>query len=398
MAIDLDKYLNYIIPQPRYMGKLKDVGMITADDLETAKQQSLTQGLLGAGLTYLAQPKNQGYGSAAPYIAKSLLGGLDFAQKPYQRLKEDVIMGEKFDSIARDKRQQKALDEVLSQGGLYKQTTTGGERATPYKPVMKDGETIAPDFTAPTYTPKKTTYDFDIGQIDKLVSSGNISAANTLMDIESKRRKALADMRFGQLLSDDQAKALGLRIDKKQKYFRNKEGKPELIQGQMLTDSELSAKRDQYKLITDESGTYYVPKDPRSKLPTLQKTQDGNYVDIGAYTKFKEFKPDIPQQPEIDSTYQALQGFGVDTKIAKQAAPVVRDRAKDLMKKYQQGTGKELLFSQAVEIITKAGNQSGAFDYDNINEFISKDFPINIDFDVDGKPVMFDGEDWRYIE
>jgi hypothetical protein len=189
MAIDLDKYLNYIVPQPRYMGKLKDVGMITADDLATAKQQSLVQGLLGAGLTYLAQPKNQGYGSAAPYVAKSLLGGLEFAQKPYQKLKEDVIMGEKFDAIAREKKQQKALDEVLSSGGLYKETTTGGERTTPYQPVMKDGEAVAPDFTAPTYTPKTTTYDFDLGQIDKLISRGNISAANTLMDIESKRRK-----------------------------------------------------------------------------------------------------------------------------------------------------------------------------------------------------------------
>jgi hypothetical protein len=397
MAIDLDKYLNYIIPQPKYIGKLKDVGMITADDIETAKKQSLAQGLLGAGLTYLAQPKNQGYGSAAPYVAKSLLGGLEYAEKPYQILKEDIILGQKFDALAREKKQQKALDEVLSQGGLYKETTTGGERTTPYKPVMKDGKAIAPDFTAPTYTPKKTTYDFDLGQIDKLISSGNISAANTLMDIEAKRRKTLADMRFGQLLTDDEAKALGLRIDKKQKYFRNKEGKPELIQGQMLTDSEMSAKRDRYKLITDESGTYYVPKDPASKLPVLQKTQDG-YIDIGTYTKFKEYKPDLPKKEEIDAAYMSLKGFGVDNNTSMDAAPVVRDRAKDLMKKYQQGTGKEISFTQAVEIITKAANQSGAFDEKYINEFISKDFPINIDFDVDGKPVMFDGKDWRYIQ
>lgn len=397
MAIDLDKYLNYIVPQPRYMGKLKDVGMITADDLETAKQQSLVQGLLGAGLTYLAQPKNQMYGSAAPYVAKSLLGGLEFAQKPYQRLKEDVIMGEKFDAIAREKRQQKALDEVLSQGGLYKETTTGGERTTPYKPVTKDGEAIAPDFTAPTYTPKKTTYEFDLGQIDKLVSSGNISAANTLMDIEAKRRKALADMRFGQILSDDEAKALGLRVDKRQKYFRNKEGKPELIQGQMLTDSELSAKRDQYKLITDETGTYYIPKDPNSKLNVLQRTESGNLIEVGTYSKFKEFKADIPRKEELDAAYMTLKGFGVDNNTAMDAASVVRDKAKDLMKKYKEGTGQEISFSKAVELITKAAKETGAFDEELIDEFKSE-LPIEIDFDVDGNPMMFDGKNWRYIK
>lgn len=397
MAIDLDKYLNYIVPQPRYMGKLKDVGMITADDLATAKQQSLVQGLLGAGLTYLAQPKNQMYGSAAPYVAKSLLGGLEFAQKPYQKLKEDVIMGEKFDAIAREKKQQKALDEVLSSGGLYKETTTGGERTTPYQPVMKDGEAIAPDFTAPTYTPKTTTYDFDLGQIDKLISSGNISAANTLMDIESKRRKALSDMRFGQILSDEQAQALGLRVDKRQKYFRNKEGKPELIQGQMLTDSELSAKRDQYKLITDETGTYYIPKDPNSKLNVLQRTDSGNLIEVGTYSKYKEFKADIPRKEELDAAYMTLKGFGIDNNTAMDAASVVRDKAKDLMKKYQQGTGQEISFSKAVELITKAAKDTGAFDEEYINEFKSE-LPIEIDFDVDGNPMMFDGKNWRYIK
>jgi len=62
------------------------------------------------------------------------------------------------------------------------------------------------------------------------------------------------------------------------------------------------------------------------------------------------------------------------------------------------GTGKEISFTQAVEIITKAANKTGAFDYKNINEFISEEFPINIDFDVDGKPMMFDGTNWRYVE
>ena len=371
-------------------------GLITSDQLKKAQQQSLFQGLLGTAVGYLAQPKNQNYGSAVPYLAKGYLQGMESAQAPFSNLEKDVLMKEKFADISRERKQREALDKVLSSGGLYKETTTGGEPTTPYKPVMQNGEAVAPSFTPQKYTPQTTTYDFDLSQINKLIESGNISAANTLMDLETKRR-TLGLKNAGKLLSDDEAKLLGLRIDKNQKYFYNKEGKPELIQGQMLSDAELSSKKDQYKMVEDERGVFYIPKDPNSKLPILKAT-DGGTVPVSGYTKFKEYKPDLPQKEEIDAAYMSLKGFGVDNNISASAAPVVRDRAKDLMEKYQQGTGKEISFTQAVEIITKAANKTGAFDYKNINEFISEEFPINIDFDVDGKPMMFDGEKWRYIQ
>ena len=371
-------------------------GLITPEQLKKAQQQSLFQGLLGTAVGYLAQPKNQNYGSAIPYLAKGYLQGMESAQTPFSNLEKDVLMKEKFADISRERKQREALDKVLSSGGLYKETTTGGEPTTPYKPVMQNGEAVAPSFTPQKYTPQTTTYDFDLSQINKLIESGNISAANTLMDLETKRR-TLGLKNAGKLLSDDEAKLLGLRIDKNQKYFYNKEGKPELIQGQMLSDAELSSKKDQYKMVEDERGVFYIPKDPNSKLPILKAT-DGGTVPVSGYTKFKEYKPDLPQKEEIDAAYMSLKGFGVDNNISASAAPVVRDRAKDLMEKYQQGTGKEISFTQAVEIITKAANKTGAFDYKNINEFISEEFPINIDFDVDGKPMMFDGEKWRYIQ
>jgi len=371
-------------------------GLITPDQLKKAQQQSLFRGLLGTAVGYLAQPKNQMYGSAVPYLAKGYLQGMESAQEPFSNLEKDVLMKEKFAEISREKKQREALDKVLSSGGLYKTTTTGGEPTTPYKPVMQNGEAVAPSFTPQKYTPQTTTYDFDLSQINKLIESGNISAANTLMDLETKRR-TLGLKNAGKLLSDDEAKLLGLRIDKNQKYFYNKEGKPELIQGQMLTDAELNAKQDQYNVEVDERGVFYIPKDPTAKLTILQATE-GGAVPAPYYTKFKEYKPDLPQKEEIDAAYMSLKGFGVDNNISASAAPVVRDRAKDLMKKYKAGTGKEISFTQAVEIITKAANKTGAFDYKNINEFISEEFPINIDFDVDGKPMMFDGTNWRYVE
>jgi len=371
-------------------------GLITPEQLKKAQQQSLFQGLLGTAVGYLAQPKNQNYGSAVPYLAKGYLQGMESAQTPFSNLEKDVLMKEKFAEISRERKQREALDKVLSSGGLYKATTTGGEPTTPYKPVIQNGEAVAPSFTPQKYTPQTTTYDFDLSQINKLIESGNISAANTLMDLETKRR-TLAMKNVGKILTDDEAKSLGLSVDRRQKYFYNKENKPELIQGQMLTDAELNARRDQYKVEIDERGVFYIPKDPTAKLPILQATE-GGAVPAPYYTKFKEYKPDLPQKEEIDAAYMSLKGFGVDNNISASAAPVVRDRAKDLMKKYKEGTGKEISFTQAVEIITKAANKTGAFDYKNINEFISEEFPINIDFDVDGKPMMFDGEKWRYIQ
>lgn len=377
-------------------------GLITPDQLKKAQQQSLFQGLLGTAVGYLAQPKNQMYGSAIPYLAKGYMQGMEMAQTPFSNLEKDVLMKEKFSDISRERKQREALDQVLSSGGLYKQTTTGGEPITPYQPVMQNGEVAAPNFTTQKYTPKTTTYDFDLGQINKLIESGNISAANTLMDLETKRR-TLGLKNAGKLLSDDEAKLLGLRIDKNQKYFYNKEGKPELIQGQMLSDAELSSKKDQYKMEVDERGVFYIPKDPTSKLPILQATE-GGAVPVSNYAKFKEYKPYIPEEGEMNVTYATLKGFGVPNDIAAQAAVSVTDKARTLMKQVQKNTGQQITFSQAVEAITKSANESKAFESGFFGDFVSGKFPVNIPIegaegvDKTGKPIVYFQGEWRYLK
>ena len=55
-------------------------GVLTTDQEENLRKQALVGGLLGAGATYLSQPKNQGYGSALPYLAKSYVGGMGTSQ------------------------------------------------------------------------------------------------------------------------------------------------------------------------------------------------------------------------------------------------------------------------------------------------------------------------------
>lgn len=51
-------------------------GILTPEQADKIKSQALFQGGLGAVATYLAQPKNQGYGSALPYLGKAFLGGM----------------------------------------------------------------------------------------------------------------------------------------------------------------------------------------------------------------------------------------------------------------------------------------------------------------------------------
>ena len=91
-------------------------GIATPEQLKQAEQQSLVQGLLGTAVGYLAQPKNQGYGSAIPYLAKGYLQGMQSAQAPYQGLEKDVLMKAKFQDIQREQdiaKQQRQLTEQL---------------------------------------------------------------------------------------------------------------------------------------------------------------------------------------------------------------------------------------------------------------------------------------------
>lgn len=83
--------------QPEYLG-----GLLTTDQQEKLKNQALISGLIGAGATYLATPKNQGYGSALPYIAKSYLGGMQASQGAYNAATENEMNKLKIQKELRD--------------------------------------------------------------------------------------------------------------------------------------------------------------------------------------------------------------------------------------------------------------------------------------------------------
>ena len=403
-------------PNPN-IKKMYDMGLLGKDKYEDVlnktNRQSVFQGLLNTGLSYAAQPKNQGYGSIFPYLAKAGLAGVQAAQSPYDQMGKDAMMSQQLQEMKRQKEKRETVEAVLKDG-LYKETTTGGELKEAYKPVTQKTYTpsglvdtaVAPSFKAPEYTSTKTTYDFDLGQIQKLIQSNALPEAGALMNLEKARRELLKTNQTGMLLNDEQAKSIGLRVDKKQKYFLNKEGKPELVQGQMLTDSEIN--KNDYQLVIDERGTFYVPKDPSSKLSILQQVADNQFVKVPSLTKYKEFKPDIPEEQELNVTYMTLKGANVPDKIAKASVAYVRDKAKELMEQVYRNTGNKLSYSKAVQLIAEEakkipeGFDEASFDEQGIDEFFANRFPTIVKIDgaetlsKSGKVMVFHNGEWHY--
>lgn len=113
MAIDLKNILNYVAPAPSYLGKLKDTGMIEQSDIDQLRNKSVVQGLLTAGLGYLAQPKTGRYGSALPYLGKAGLMGLQAMQQPYEQFGKDIVTTQKLNDLALQSQQRNQTKEQV---------------------------------------------------------------------------------------------------------------------------------------------------------------------------------------------------------------------------------------------------------------------------------------------
>lgn len=121
MAINLQDVFNYVSPQAAYTTKLKNKGLISEEDFSKTQNQSIVQGLLGFGLNYLKQPKNQGYGSTIPYLANSALAGLGASEKPFSQLQSNILTTDKFEKMEKSNklRDNLLLDPRVKGNVLY---------------------------------------------------------------------------------------------------------------------------------------------------------------------------------------------------------------------------------------------------------------------------------------
>ena len=83
--------------QPTYLE-----GLLTPEELQKVQNQAMVQGLLGTAATYLAQPKNQGYGSALPYLGKAYLGGMQSSQGAYDTATQNLLTQGKLAELKRE--------------------------------------------------------------------------------------------------------------------------------------------------------------------------------------------------------------------------------------------------------------------------------------------------------
>ena len=71
---------------------LLDSNLITQDAIDKANRRSIGTGIVTGLASYLAQPKNKGYGSAVPYLAQSYLQANKAAQAPFQGIADKYLM------------------------------------------------------------------------------------------------------------------------------------------------------------------------------------------------------------------------------------------------------------------------------------------------------------------
>ncbi len=107
------------------MDRYKKAGLLAKDgsDFKKAKTQSLARGLLGTAVGYLAQPKNQDYGSIVPYLAKGYQQGMTQAQTPFDNLEKQATNNATLDALisknAKEEAHVKAVDEFIKNNPGY---------------------------------------------------------------------------------------------------------------------------------------------------------------------------------------------------------------------------------------------------------------------------------------
>jgi hypothetical protein len=161
---------------PEYLG-----GLLTQEQQDKLKNQSLLSGILGAGATYLAQPKNQNIGLGA-ILGKSYLGGMQGAQGVYSSATENEMNKLKIAKELRDAE----LDRLKAIPTDVREFQFGLENPE-YFARQEKLKTLAAPKTNINLNPNKALLDVDKGTIEGLVASTNSarSIANNTRTINS---------------------------------------------------------------------------------------------------------------------------------------------------------------------------------------------------------------------
>ena len=111
---------DYGIGVPRNTGLISDTA-----DIDAINKRALTSGLINAGLTYLATPKNLNVGSALPYLGRAALSGFGASQNTIDQALNTAyrnkILAGKEDNIRTIKQDRFEITQEKQPDGSYKE-------------------------------------------------------------------------------------------------------------------------------------------------------------------------------------------------------------------------------------------------------------------------------------
>lgn len=88
-------------------------GLLGADETDKLRKQALTTGLVNSAIALIAQPRNQRYGSALPYIGKSLMAGQQAGQNVYANALQGLETQQKLAELKRQQEQRAAQEQLM---------------------------------------------------------------------------------------------------------------------------------------------------------------------------------------------------------------------------------------------------------------------------------------------
>ena len=156
-------------------------GLLNPTQQEQVRNQALLSGILGAGATYLAQPKNQGIGLPA-IIGKSCLGGMQASQGAVNAATENEMNRLKVQKELRDAE----LDRLKAIPSEIRQFEYGLENPA-YFAREEKLRSLSRAQNIINNAPNKAILDIDKGTIEGLAASTNSarSIANQTRTINS---------------------------------------------------------------------------------------------------------------------------------------------------------------------------------------------------------------------
>jgi len=111
---------DYGIGVPRNTGLISDTA-----DIDAINKRALTSGLINAGLTYLATPKNLNVGSALPYLGRAALSGFGASQDVVDRALNTAyrnkMLAGKDDTLRTIKQDRFEITQERQPDGSYKE-------------------------------------------------------------------------------------------------------------------------------------------------------------------------------------------------------------------------------------------------------------------------------------